>query len=105
MTVGELLADFPLVFPRWVSAILCAVLVAFLIINIGLRAVPEGRRFLAAAARHGRIFANPTRGSAPVVKLIFMAAWALAALAGALFYWLTERPPAWPLPQPVVASL
>ena len=59
------------------------VVVAFLVINLGLRLIPEGRAFLAAARGRGRVFARPGRHSPGRVRAVFAVASILAIAAGA----------------------
>ncbi|MEM9145372.1 MAG: hypothetical protein AAGC57_04175 [Pseudomonadota bacterium] len=65
---------------------LAALLAAFLVINVGLRVVPAGRRFLAEARAQGRMFANPTRRSQAAVLWVFALAWIAAGAAAVAGY-------------------
>ncbi len=69
-----------------VGAALAALLASFLAINLGLRAIPEGRAFLAAARAEGRLLANPSRHAARPVKAVFALALVLALIAAVLAY-------------------
>ncbi|MEO0621795.1 MAG: hypothetical protein AAFU49_15105 [Pseudomonadota bacterium] len=76
--------------PVWVLAALgaglSALCVSFLVINLGLRLLPAGRAFLAAARAEGRLLANPGRSDPPAVWLIFGLATVLATAAGVATY-------------------
>ncbi len=85
---------------------LAALAASFVVINLGLRLIPEGRAFLAAARAEGRLFANPRRDSPGRVKAVFALALAVAALAGlGVFLWMDAalEPVYWHAPRPVAA--
>jgi len=89
MSLDTVFAAFAEV-PVWMRAAGCGALAglatAFVVINAGLRLIPEGRAFLAEARGRGRALASPTRRSPTLVKAIFAAAWACGIAAGFLAY-------------------
>lgn len=93
--------------PHWIHSSLIGMLfggvAAFIVINAGLRLIPEGRAFLGTARARGRLFAHPTRRAPRTVRRVFVLAWAAGVAAGlsAFWYmmtWQSEAPGHWPRP-------
>ncbi len=69
-----------------IGGAIMGLVVSFAVINIGLRLLPEGRAFLAAARREGRLLAHPGLATHPRVQAVFAVAFIGATITGVLTY-------------------
>ncbi|MGF1502361.1 MAG: hypothetical protein ACFBSD_11150 [Paracoccaceae bacterium] len=91
-----------------VGALLFAVSINFIVINLGLRAIPEGRTFLKAARDDGRLLAHPDRETPRPVLTIFGLALAASVMGGVLAYSLlleAVRTISWPSPVQIAGQI
>jgi len=71
---------------RLLWSLFAAVATLYCGINLGLRLMPAGRRFLARARAEGRLLAGPRAGAGAAVWAVFALAWAAAPAAGLFTY-------------------